>query len=569
MSVPHFADRALGPAVRGHYDVVVIGGGISGAQIARHAAGRGLRTVLFEARDFSSGTSSATSKAIHGGLRYLEQYDFGVVQESINERRYLGIAAPHLVAPRSFLLTTYDWSAPKAPILGAGVALYEAMAFNRNSRMPRDNHSPRFSWVNKKNLLQKVPWLNPEGLKGAWRHDDTLNLHAERLLLGIVKSFIADGGTAVNHARVTRILKDQIRSRVTGVEVTDQVSGQRVEVTASVVINAAGPWAQEALGDLAEQAQMRVKQSKGVHLVTSDLGNSDGVYLRGKNGRHIIVNPWEGRTLIGPTDTPIEGHPDDATVTESDIDQLLETIDSVSARRLDRDQIQTTLVGVRPLVDDGSSTYTSSRRFDIADHSAQGLGGLYSVTGGKWTTGRLMGQKVIDRVVKDQAGVLPPVRSFDSRYLPLATSFGNYDTVGDALRAAVARMPAAGVDERTRVHLARLYGTEHLEVLELLSADPDLAQRLDPVGDCLDIRAQAVYAVTREAAHTLGDVLDRRLVLGTLGVVSAAAAHRTAETIGPLLGWDDDMVSSEVADYLDEQQSRQAVLDAYRASHPL
>lgn len=159
--------RALGPPVQGNYDVVVIGGGISGAQIARHAAGRGLRTVLFEAGDFSGGTSAATSKMIHGGLRYLEQRDFEQVQESLNERRYLGIAAPHQVAPRSFLLTAYDWSEPKVPVLGAGVALYEAMALKRNAGMPKDNRSSRFTWVSKKKLLTKVPWLDPEGLKGA------------------------------------------------------------------------------------------------------------------------------------------------------------------------------------------------------------------------------------------------------------------------------------------------------------------------------------------------------------------------------------------------------------------
>lgn len=566
MSPVYFRDRALGPAVHGHYDVVVIGGGISGAQIARHAAGRGLRTLLVEADDFSCGTSGATSKMIHGGLRYLEQHDFLQVQEAVKERRYLGIAAPHLVAPRSFLLTAFDWSEPKAPTLGAGVALYEAMAFKRNSRMPKDVRSPRLRWVPKKRLLAKVPWLNPEGLKGAWRHDDALNLHAERLLLGIVKSFVTDGGTAVNHAKVTRILRDPARARATGVEITDQLTGTLVEIPASVVINATGPWAQEALGDVAEQAQMRVRQSKGVHLITDDLGGADGVFVRGRNGRHIIVNPWQGRTLIGPTDTPIDGDPSDAAATGDDIDQLLETMDSVSAAPLDRRKIQTTLVGVRPLVEDDTATYTSSRRFDITDHAEHGLGGLYSVTGGKWTTARAMGQKVVEQVLAQQRDLFPPVRSFDSHFLSLSTSFGDYDTVAQSLTAAIHRGPDAGLRESIRVHLARLYGTEHVRVLELVIAEPWLAGRLDPAGDCQDIRAQAVYAVTDEAARTLADVLDRRLVLGTLGVVPDAAVHRTAATIAPLLGWDADRTAVEVADYLSGRQRVQDVLDGYRAA---
>lgn len=394
-----------------------------------------------------------------------------------------------------------------------------------------------------------------------------LNLHAERLLLGVLKSFIADGGTAVNHAKVTRILKSPASARVIGVAVTDQMTGEVVEVSATVVINAAGPWAQEALGDVAEQAQMRVRQSKGVHLVTGDLGNRDGVFVRGRNGRHVIINPWQGRTLIGPTDTPIEGPADDAAATEADIDQLLETIDSVSAAPLDRSQIQTTLVGVRPLVDGGAATYTSSRRFDIVDHSATGLGGLYSVTGSKWTTARLMGQQVIGRVIRDQHELLPPVRSFDSRFLPLSTSFGSYDTVADSLRAAVYRAPTAALDEATRIHLARLYGTEHVRILELVLADPVLAQRLDPTGDCLDIRAQAVYAVAHEAAVTLAGILDRRLVLGTLGPVAPAAVRATADAITAVLGWDGDTAASQVAEYLAGQQRVQGVLAAYRAAH--
>lgn len=225
MRTAFFDARRIGAAVRRHYDVIVIGGGISGAQIARHAVGRGLRTLILEARDFSSGTSAATSKMIHGGLRYLEQHDFAVVQEAVRERRYLGISAPHLVAPRSFMLTAFDWSEPKAPVLGAGVALYEAMAWKRNQGLSPDNHSPRFRWVPKETLLNTVPWLDPTGLKGAWRHDDTLNLHAERLLLAIIKEVAAGGGTAINHAQVTRILRNEKIGRVAGVEVTDQLTG--------------------------------------------------------------------------------------------------------------------------------------------------------------------------------------------------------------------------------------------------------------------------------------------------------------------------------------------------------
>ncbi|ALC06051.1 hypothetical protein CDES_08230 [Corynebacterium deserti GIMN1.010] len=562
MTTASFESRRIGTPLRDNYDVIVIGGGISGAQISRHAAGRGLRTVMFEARDYSSGTSSTTSKMIHGGLRYLEQYDFGVVQEAVKERRYLGIAAPHLVAPRSFMLTAFDWSEPKAPVLGAGVALYETMAWQRNQGQSKENHSPRFRWIPKNQLLKAVPWLDPEGLRGAWRHDDTLNLHAERLLLAIVKAFAADGGTAINHAKVTRILRNEELGRVTGVQVTDQTNGATKEVYAPVVINAAGPWVAQALGDLAEVTKLKVRQSKGVHLLTGDLGSQDGVFVRGKNGKHVIVNPWNGRTLIGPTDTIISGDADDAKAEESDIDLLLETIDSVRAQPLDRKEIISTLVGVRPLVDDGSETYTSSRRFDISDHASVGIDGLVSVSGGKWTTARVMGFKVVEHVIEHQAAFLPPLREFDSRQLPLSTSFGAYESVAASFESALRSYPELDLDEETRVHLARLYGTEHDKVLELVAKHPHLGRRLDAA--CPDIAAQVVYAVTEEAAVDLADVLDRRIVLGTLGYVNPAAVRRTAEVMAQVSGWSKKLVDAQIQAYLNKQDAIQDVLKPYR-----
>ncbi|MDO5670311.1 MAG: glycerol-3-phosphate dehydrogenase/oxidase [Corynebacterium sp.] len=542
----------LGGPVSGHYDVAVIGGGISGVQIARHAAGRGLRTILLERNDFGAGTSAATTKAIHGGLRYLEQYDFRVVAESVSERRYLGLAAPHLVQPRSFLLTAYDWSAPRALVLGAGVALYEAMAWRRNVGVPKDIRSPRFRWIGKKALLKQVPWLSPEGLTGAWRHDDTLNIHPERLLLAILKSFVAGGGTALNHAEVTELLRDDTGA-VRGV----RVNGHQ-DIAATVTVNAAGPWVASALGDLATTAGVRVRQAKGVHLVTRDLGNRDGVFVRGRNGRHIVVNPWQGKTLVGPTDTPMSGSADEAAAEVEDINLLRETLDSVSATPLVREDVESTIVGVRPLIDDGSDTYTSSRRFEIRDHAAAGLAGLYSVTGGKWTTGRAMGQKVTDTLIKAHHGELPPARDFDSRHLDLSTSFGDYDTVAAAFEAAAARVPTADLPRDIRIHLARLYGTEHEAILQLVAGDPRLAT---PIPGSSDILAQAVYAVTHEAAETLQDVLDRRLTVGTLGLVQETAARLVAGTIAPLVGWDADRSGAEVAEYLRYQTAETTVLD--------
>lgn len=556
-----FGGRVLGDPVHGEYDLAVIGGGISGVQVARHAAGHGLRTILVEREDYGSGTSAATTKAIHGGLRYLEQHDFGVVAESLKERRYLGIAAPHLVQPRSFLLTAYEWSDPRAPVLGAGVALYETMAANRNVGVPRDIRSRRFRWVNRKELLARVPWLEPRELVGAWRHDDTLNLHPERLLLAILGAALADGATAVNHAEVTRVLRAP-SGRVHGVRVRDRLNGRDHEIRAKVTVNAAGPWVESALGELAGRVGVKVRQSKGVHLLTRDLGNREGVYIRGRNGHHFMVNPWEGRTLIGPTDTPINGSADDAETTREDIELLLETFDSVAAEPLDRSAIEATLVGVRPLVMGGADTYTSSRRFEIRNHREAGVPGLFTLTGGKWTTGRAMGEKVLAQVLREEAEHLPPTRAFDSRQLPVAGAFGNFDTLAEAFASALHRGADLGLAERNRMHLARLYGTGQEAVLHLVRQDPGLGREISPANGCRDILAQVVHGVSQEGARTLRDVVDRRLTLGTLGPVSETALRLVAETMTPLLGWGPEQAAAEVAEYLHAQAAMRAVIEA-------
>lgn len=545
------------------FDVVVIGGGISGVQIARHSAGRGLRTLLLERDDFGSGTSSATTKAIHGGLRYLEQYDFGVVHESITERRYLGIAAPHLVSPQRFLLTAWNWSKPPAPILGAGVALYEAMAWQRNVGVPKDVRSQRFRWVGKKALLQRVPWLDPVGLRGAWAHDDSLSLHPERLLLALVTSAVTTGAVALNHAEVSGFLTapDGSATRIRGVHVIDQLTGKRHTATAKVVVNAAGPWVDRALGDLAPQSGIRVRQAKGVHLLTRPLGNTDAVYARGKNGSHFVVNPWQDKTLIGPTDTEMTGDADSAETTTEDIEYLLATINSVSARPLGKADIESTLVGVRPLVDDGKPTYKASRRFDIHDHAERGLPGIYSVTGGKWTTGRGMASQVVDRLIASEPS-LPPTRAFDSRTLPVAGAFGNYGTVEAAFESALLRRPELDLPRAVRLHLARLYGTDHEHVLDLVAEHPELGRRLSHRPQRFDIAAQATYAVQSEAAYTLRDIVDRRLTLGTLGQVDDAELQAVASTVSGLLGWSREEAQTQVDDYLRAESRIRAVIDS-------
>ena len=292
------------------FDLIVIGGGITGVCVAREAAGRGVRTLLIEKDDFGGGTSAATSKYIHGGIRYLETYEFRVVRESLRERRILALAAPHLVRQTRFLMPAWSWSKPSAPVLGAGVAVYDLLSFDRNRNAPDSLKVPHPRWVRKQALLKAVPWLDPDGLHGAFAYTDTFNLHPERLLLAFLKSAVQAGAVALNHVQARGFVTAPIGGdeiAVLGVEVQDLLTDDRYTVKARTVVNAAGPWIDVVLRDLGRPVGVSVRRSKGVHLLTRPLGGDDTVFARARSGKHVIVSPWQGYSFIGPTDTGDRG----------------------------------------------------------------------------------------------------------------------------------------------------------------------------------------------------------------------------------------------------------------------
>jgi glycerol-3-phosphate dehydrogenase len=268
----------------------------------------------------------------------------------------------------------------------------------------------------------------------------------------------------------------------------------------------------------------------------------DAVFARAQSGRHVIVSPWMGRSFVGPTDTPDPEQPDEVRVEAADVDELLTTVnDTMAADQapLTLDDVQAVTVGIRPLVmQDGRDSYSASRRHELYDHAKSGVARLWSIGGGKWTTGRALAEDLLDELeaAPDLAGA--PWRRFDSRRAPASAAFAWAEDAEPYLAAAAARRPELGLDPDVRLHLARLYGTEHERVLDLVARDPSLGVRLSQRPGCCDIGAQVVFAVTDEAARTLADIVDRRLVLGTLGPVTAAELDRVAALAGPALGWD-------------------------------
>lgn len=544
------------------YDVIVIGAGITGVCVAREAAGRGLRTILIDKGDIGHGTSSATSKYIHGGIRYLETYEFGVVRESLRERRVLALAAPHLVSQQRFLMPAWRWSKPPTALIGAGVGLYTMLGFDRNRHMPRAMKLPLPRWVPRQRLLRDVPWLDADQLQGAFAYHDTFNLHPERLLLAFLESAVGAGTQVFTHMEAVGFLhraepNDDIT--VTGIRVADRLTSAEYEVSGRTVVNAGGPWMDLVLARLGRPMGVKVNRSKGVHLLTRPVGGvrpdgsvrvTDTVFARARNGHHVIVSPWEGMSFIGPTDTAVDDTPDTVRADANDVQLLLDTVNATMSDATDKlteDDIEATTVGIRPLiVDESKDSYTTSRRHELYDHAPSGVHNLWSIGGGKWTTGRALGDETVRTLLRSPALDGVATHRFDSRTAPAHGAFGWADDPQPYFEAILGAARPVGIDDPTLMHLARLYGTDYVDVLDLVQRDARLAARLSQRPGRFDIAAQAVFAVTHEGARTLSDVIDRRLVLGTLGSVSRAEVEHVALVVAGPLGWSIESTTAAV-----------------------
>jgi glycerol-3-phosphate dehydrogenase len=533
---------ALGQMAAGEeFDVLVVGGGVVGAGAALDAVCRGLSVALVEARDWAAGTSSRSSKLIHGGLRYLEQRDFALVREALRERSLLlQRIAPHLVRPVPFLLPLQHRVWERAYI-GAGVMLYDTMGGAR--ALPRHRHLTRAA------ALRRAPGLKADGLAGAIQYYDA-QVDDARYTMMLARTAAQYGAQVATRTRVTGFLRDG--ARVTGAVVRDlegdgeddSEGGREIEVRARRVICATGVWTDE-LHELANvRGGVRVRASKGVHLVVprDRIDLRTGLISRTEKSVLFII-PWGRHWIVGTTDTEWDLDVQHPAASAADIEYLLEHANAVLSRPLTRDDIEGVYAGLRPLVSPGEDAAARKQTTKLSrEHVVTSpLPGLFVIAGGKYTTYRVMAKDAVDAAVRDLGAGVP--ESVTDRVGLLGAD--GYAALWNERRRLAARH---GLDLAHVEHLLRRYGSCVDELFELIDADPELAAPLGGAGEYL--RVEAVYAASHEGALHLEDILTRRTRVSVEERDRGLAAARdAAQLAAPVLGWDAATVRAEIERY--------------------
>lgn len=550
---------ALTRMADGEFDVVVVGGGIVGAGVALDAATRGLSVAVVEARDFASGTSSRSSKLMHGGLRYLEQYNFDLVREALTERGLLlQRIAPHLVRPVPFLfpLTHRVW---ERGYVGAGIALYDGLAFQMGSTRGVPNHRH----LTRRKALKLAPSLRKDSFIGAVQYWDA-QVDDARYVMMALRTAASYGAQVVSRAECVGFLREG--ERVTGVRIRDLEAGKITEVRAQQVVNATGVWTDDIQNLVGGRGQIHVSASKGVHLVVPKdrIHSSTGIILRTERSVLFVI-PWGRHWIIGTTDTPWNLDRLHPAASKADIDYVLDQVNRVLNVPLTPDDVEGVYAGLRPLLSGESAETSKLSREHVVAHPVPGL---VMVAGGKYTTYRVMAKDAVDAVA----------HGLDGRVAESCTD--RITLVGGegfpALWNARYRLAkTSGLHVARIEHLLRRYGTLIDDLLELIAERPDLGKALTGADDYL--RAEVVYAATHEGARHLNDVLARRTRISIetwdrgLGV-----ADEAAQLLAPVLGWSKEQTDREIeyyrkrieAERASQNQEGDQEADAHRRGAP-
>lgn len=538
---PQARADALREMAEGELDVLVVGGGVVGTGAALDAVTRGLRTGMVEARDWASGTSSRSSKLVHGGLRYLEMLDFALVHEALGERGLLrNKLAPHLVRPVPFLYPLTKRFRER-PYIGSGIALYDGMALSsgNNKGFPLHRH------LSRRGVAKEAPGIRKDAMVGAIQYYDG-QVDDARHTMVIARTAATYGAFIANRTRVKEFVREG--ERVVGAVLVDLESGTEITVKAKQVINATGVWTDETQELVNARGQFKVRASKGIHLVVprDRIQSKTGMILRTEKSVLFII-PWGRHWIIGTTDTDWtldKAHP---AATSKDIDYVLEHANAVLKSPLTRADVQGVFAGLRPLLSGESESTSKLSREHVVGHPVPGL---VVVAGGKYTTYRVMAKDAVDVAVEGLDGRIPESTTQD---VPMVGAEG-YQALWNQRHGLAAK---AGIHVDHVEHLLNRFGSDVHELLALIEADPTLGEVLPHADDYLKV--EAVYAVTHEGARHLDDVLARRTRISIETYDRGTeSAELVAELMGGPLGWDDERRATEVRTYLERVAAERA-----------
>ncbi len=525
------------------FDLIVIGGGITGASVAYEAASRGMDVALVEKSDFGSATSAATSKMIHGGLRYLSTYEFALVRESLKERRVLMNIAPNFIHPAPFLFSSYAKDKVSFKQMKLGMIIYEALSFDKNWIWDKSKTMPSYKSLDNKATKELFPNALTEDLIGGQLYYDCSSHSPERFTLSFIKSAVKYGASVANYTEVEDFIvepKGRKKKIIKGVKVTDKISGKTKDLKGKLVINCAGPWADIVLDKVKkEHSSQELRRSEGIHFIIKKVVGDTTFSGYSKSGRHFFLFPYRNHTLVGTTDKEYIGKPNDYKVTREAIEELITEVNSAFGNKdkIKYEDILHTYGGLRPLVEDQTEeSYKSSRKYEITGEKKNGISGLITVEGGKFTTSRMLAEKAINKAIRILK--YPKRKSISESTQLYGCEIKN---ISDFISEKKKKYSEYNPDNIE--YLAKSYGTEIDSIMTIAANNKELKQILNKDGELL---AQVQFAIRNEMAITLTDIIMRRTGVGLLGNPGMDTIVKIAEYAAKELNWDEAKMKAEI-----------------------
>ncbi len=546
--------RNLDKLKHAHFDLLIVGGGITGMTIAWDASLRGYSVALIEKKDFGHATSMATSKLIHGGLRYLKNLDFNLVRESLRERRYFSNIIPHQVCPLPFLLPIYGQNIILKYFLKIGLSLYDILSFDKNLVKNKSKKMKNHKWLSRKKALKYEPRLAKKGLRGAFLYHDLQNIHPERINIDFINSARMCGAIIVNYLEVTNILyrEREDGKNICGVKVKDQMkNGSEFIIASKVVINCSGPWLNQLLHKKKIKNAPKLTLAKGIHLVMPRRQGDQALFLKTNGNQHLLILPWLNYTLLGTTDTKYEGLPDDVKVTSDEAQKFLDLVNKYYPVNYQLNEIIHCYAGLRTLItpqkEDTNGTYKISRKSEMIDHGLENTPGLISVVGGKYTTSRALAERVVNYVQKTYR-----LGCMICRTKTTSLASANYEMSFDEYHKQIHKNFGIKYSSKLLNHLIEYYGVYSQDILLLIKNDKSLEKQIHPSN--IRIFAEIKYAIQKESALTLSDFLYRRCGWGNEGLKDSDIVRSVAKYMGTTLNWSSRQLEKEISQYLESQK---------------